>query len=378
MRKRKRIFNMQTTNWVDYTPLREMQCSYIMAIGERSSGKTYGVKEIAIDKFKKDRGQFLYLRRRHAYITQRKMIRLFDDIGQYAIDELGSDIYYSANKGFIVNIDGKEEVFGYATSLDDIMAEKGVSFEKITTVLFDEFVDLDYFDNEIERFLNIISTITRNRDNIEIFMCGNTISKNCPYFEMFGIDPNRIERGKTYRFIHDMGVSLALYYTKSKVVEIGSKTKNHKYLGFDNNESVKMILYGDWESKKVETKSIDGFGWSSERILIPCYITAIKQTYELSLLNYNKSKIPVLFVRKPNTQEGRVSTKIRYNVSSDMSISLVNKNGIVPTMSRICSFIDDETRKMLDIAFTCISCGRVVFSDNLIGTEFLQIIENVK
>ena len=258
------------------------------------------------------------------------------------------------------------------------MSEKGVSFEKVTTILFDEFVDLDYFDNEIERFLNIISTVTRNRENIEIFMCGNTISKGCPYFEMFGIDINKIKRGMTYRITHDMGVSVALYYTKTKVSAIGETHKNHKYLGFDNNESVRMILYGDWESKKVETKSIDGFGWNSDRILIPCYISAVKQTYELSLLNYNKCKIPILFVRKPNTQEGRVSSKIKYNISSDMSLSLVNKNGIVPTLSRVNTFIDEGTRKMIEIAFECINCGRVIFTDNLTGTEFLQIFDLIR
>lgn len=378
MKRKKNKASFQTTNWVNYEPLREMKCSYVMAIGERGTGKTYGIKKICLQKFAQNREQFLYIRRCHSYITQRRMIRLFDDIAEECFDIIGDSVTYNVNKGFITYIDGKEEIIGYATSLEDVMQEKGVSFEKVTTVLFDEFVDLNYFDNEIERFLNIISTVTRSRENIEIFMCGNTISKNCPYFDMFGIDTNRIKRGETYKIDHKMGVSLALYYTKTKVSAIGETNKKHKYLGFDDNESVKMILYGEWETKSFETKSIDGFGWNSERVLIPCYITAMHQSYEMSLLDYNKSKVPILFVRKPNTQNGFVSAKIKYNVCSDMTTPLTNKNGNVPMMNSFSTFIDEGTKKLIQIAMDCIGCGRVIFTDNNTGTEFMQIVKVIK
>ena len=36
-------------------------------------------------------------------------------------------------------------------------------------------------------FMNVLSTIIRDRENIKIFMLGNTVNKYCPYFDEMGL-----------------------------------------------------------------------------------------------------------------------------------------------------------------------------------------------
>lgn len=358
-----------TTEWVDYTEIRKTKASYYLVIGERGTGKTYGVKKIIIDKYIRNKEQFVYLRRKHSYITARKMIRLFDDIEDYAKEKIGCPIDYKVTKGFV---NGSDEVLGVATSLDDVMNEKGQSFHNVTTILFDEFVDLTYDENEIEKFLNIISTIVRNRNNVEIFMLGNTLSKYCPYFDLFGINPNKIQRGKMYKFVHHLGVTATLYYTKTKIESLTQFEKKSPYLGFDNNENVKMILFGEWDNKSVETNNIDGKGWNSKRELIPLYISALQQSFELSL---NMEGIPILFVRKVNTQNGMCNRKINFNLCPDKTVLLINKNGTIPLLTSQSSLLPQCINSQLNLARECVRCGRVVYTDVNVGTEFEQIIK---
>ena len=57
------------------------------------------------------------------------------------------------------------------------------------TILFDEFITKGmYLTDEFMAFMNTLSTIIRQRDNVKIFMCGNTVNKFNPYFEEMGLN----------------------------------------------------------------------------------------------------------------------------------------------------------------------------------------------
>lgn len=369
MKKRK----LQTTDYYRLDKILEHPASYYMVIGERSNGKTYAVKERIIEKIKEG-GEFIYIRRLHRYIVRRKMIKVFEDIQEKCESELNSKIFYSTEQGFF--IDNEEEIrsVGYVTSLQDGMTEKGISFHNVKIILFDEFIDETYSDIEIDRFLNLISTICRDRQDVEVFMLANTISKYCPYFDLFGIDIRKIKQGGIYRINHENGVTCNLEYCKTKVQEIG-KNKTNKYTGFDNNKTVEMIMYGEWEYKDTNIKSVDGIGWNCQRQLIPLYLTALNVCYEISIHN---SKFPICFVRKPNTQNGLVKDRIKYNLSYDNTVLLNSKKGVVPRFSRISDFFDENTLEQMKILEECVKTSRIVFDSYETGTEFLKAYEKVR
>lgn len=345
---------------------------YRIIIGERSNGKTYSVKSRCIDKYKRREGKFMYLRRTHDQITRPKMQKLFEDINDYALDVLESDIQYANESGFYIDLGNGRETIGWCTSIEDCYKMKGIPFNEITTIFYDEFLEIgSRIEQEVTLFLHIISTIVRKRSDIEIFMVANTVTQYSPYFDLFGIDVKKIKQGEIYYIHHNAGAECAIERCASLNIINGVKSKN-KYIGFDDNPTANMILFGEWEYNSVNTKSIDGIGWSCKRMLIPVYITALGDSYELSLY---VSDNPILFVRKVNTQDGLVSVKIKYNLSYDNSVILTNKKEIVPTYGKLNKLVDKNVLNQCEIMKLCVQAKRVVFDSIATGSDFLSVFQ---
>lgn len=388
-KKRRKFSKVQTTEFYRMSNLFDKfpNISYHCAFGERSNGKTFSALEECINMAKdiidgKSGAKFMYVRRLHTHITRANMKKLFSEdpnLYDYMESVLGTYIEYSTEYGFYVTIDEKVVNVGYVNAVEDAFMNKGIPLGTVEFIFFDEFLDYFYMENEIELFLHLMSTVTRHRENVRIFMSGNTVSRFCPYFDLFGVDHKKIKHGDIAVVKHKAGTSIVVERTKSLVKEYGTKTKKHKYLGFDDNPSVNMILYGDWEHKKKEVTGIDGVTWSCMRYLVPVAITAIGDVYELSLSVTDKisKDNPILFVRKINTQQGKISAKILYHLAYDDSITLFHEKTqqFVPTYKRISSFWGEDVLHKFDIVKECVRVGRVVYSNFETGTEFEKIFE---
>lgn len=355
---------------------------YRITIGKRSNGKTYAVKKVCINGYGDGKGKFVYIRRRHKQVTRKLMVKLFSDINEYAMEHLGDYINYTTESGFfITNENGDRETIGFATSVEDAFDFKGIPYNEVTTIFFDEFLEYGTaIEDEIGKFLNIVSTIVRQRDNVNIYMIANTITKDSPYFRLFGIDSTKLKKGKIAYIKHNAGVEAALEYCDNEpIVEsarknIGKTTGASKYLGFDDNPVSNMILYGEWEYDAVNVKDIDGIGWNTDRAIIPMYFTALKQVYEMSI---HIDQNPIAYVRKLNTQNGFVKEQVQYNLSYDDSLILSNKHGIVPLYGKVNELIAPEVRRMFEIFMLAVQAKRVVFDTISTGSDFLKLIKTV-
>lgn len=154
-------------------------------LGERGVGKSYGIKQHVLNKFKKKHRQFIYLRR---YDTElRKSLRdneFFKDIGN---DEMFKDDEFEI-KGEKFYMNG--EICGYAIPLSKASIYKSVPFPDVDTIIYDEFLidnaTYHYIQDEPEKLLDFIETVGRLRD-IQVFCLGNSISIVNPYFDYFNI-----------------------------------------------------------------------------------------------------------------------------------------------------------------------------------------------
>ena len=366
--------------------LASFDASYHLAIGKRSNGKTYqGLDRVLeflegqkadIEANKKLR-HFLYVRRLKEYIVERKARKLFENVQDRFYDALGGYVNYDKrNKEYFLEIGKEKETIGYTTCIEDAFSEKGVPLSDVDVVIFDEFTDYSYMDNEIELFLHFISTLTRNGERkVEIWMFANSISKWCPYFDLFGINPSKLKKGSIAVIKHKNGVTAAIEYCADHHLSEGS-VKRHPYLGFDDTPEADMILYGDFEVRKNNTSDVDGIGWKFPRVKIPAYICGMGSVYETSI--YVNGKYPILFVRKLNTQNGMVSKDVRFNICPDGTAILNNKKGPVPFFSKISPLMDEDVLKMFDIMYKCIACSRAVYSDLMTATEFETIVQKIK
>lgn len=173
---------------------------YYMAFGERSNGKTYSALDYAIERYFKNGEQFAYIRRFGEDVKKKNLSTLLSahvensriqelSNGQYSLVNYtgGKFICYSYDESTNKMVSDKEPM-GYAFDLNAMEHHKSTSYPRVTTIIFDEFLSRQgYLQNEFILFTNTLSTIIRDRANVNIFMIGNTVNKFCPYFQEMGL-----------------------------------------------------------------------------------------------------------------------------------------------------------------------------------------------
>ena len=239
-------------------PILAQNCQYNVIFGERSNGKTYASLEYGLRKYIKSGEQMAYIRRWKEDYRGKRGSQLFaahEDNGLISIltDGKYDRVRYYSGKWYLGKWDSDldkvvadEEPFCYAFSLSDMEHDKSTSYPRVTTIIFDEFLTRQYYlPNEFVLFMNVLSTIIRHRDNVKIFMLGNTVNKYCPYFSEMGLghvvemEPGKID-------IYSYGESkLKVAVERCKSPSTSGKSSD-VYFAFDN-PSLQMITGGAWE-----------------------------------------------------------------------------------------------------------------------------------
>lgn len=229
---------------------------YNVVIGERSNGKTFACLKLALENYFTKGEQFAYIRRWSTDVKPSRLNQLFASVidagflekysnGDYATIIFKSGCFYLAN----YNNEGKPiysdtDILGFAMSLNESEHLKSISFPKVTMIVFDEFLSNNYLMNEFVLFMNVISTIVRQRTNVKIFMLGNTVSKYSPYFKELGLtNVLKMQQGTIDVYTYgNSKLTVAVEYCAS----MEKSKKNNFYFAFDNPR-LKMITGGSWE-----------------------------------------------------------------------------------------------------------------------------------
>ena len=244
-----------------YSPSRinKKDATYNVIFGERSNGKTYALLEQSLRSYFKDGSQMGYVRRWKEDITGRRASRLFSGINENGvIDKLSkgefSGVHYFAGKFYLCNYDdkgkpiyGDNDIVAFTFSLSDGEHDKSTSFPKIKTIVFDEFLtNRLYLGDEFVLFMNTVSTIVRRRDDVKIYMLGNTVNKFCPYFNEMGLTQvPQMKQGTIDLYAYgDSKLKVAVEYCDS--LNTKTDTPSNKYFAF-NNPKLQMITGGSWE-----------------------------------------------------------------------------------------------------------------------------------
>ena len=179
-------------SWYDFSRILSFNAVFMMVVGGRGLGKTYGAKKYAIKNYLKRGEQFIYLRRFQKEMGAKNTF--FADIAS-EFPECGFKI--NGNEALITRNPNDEkpsyEVIGYFVCLSVAQSKKSVSYPLVTTIIFDEFI-LErgfnrYMDNEDEVFINFYNTVDRWQDKTKVFFLANSVSIMNPYFIAWDIDP---------------------------------------------------------------------------------------------------------------------------------------------------------------------------------------------
>lgn len=229
---------------------------YNLIIGERSNGKTTACLGYGLEEYCKYGYQLAVIRRYDEDFRGKNGTQIMENlvklgwVAKFSKGKYNNILYYS-QRWYLTLTDEKgivekdEKPFAYAFSLTAEQHIKSTSYPDIRNILFDEFLSRDiYLSNEFLLFTSVLSTIIRLRDDVKIFMCGNTINKYCPYFSEMGISNIKKQKKGTidvYQYGESelkVAVEFSDFPSKNK--------KSNKYFAF-NNPKLKMITEGAWE-----------------------------------------------------------------------------------------------------------------------------------
>lgn len=249
----------------DIDKITETLAQYYMIIGIRSNGKTYSVQELGIKNYCETGKQMAIIRRWDTDYTGKRGRETFTNIINNNVVTKWSKgkfntIIYRASQWFLAKKYPNDEEdtvidetpFCHGFSLNVAEHDKSTAYPNVTTILFDEFLSRKgYLNDEFIEFMNVISTIIRHRNDVKVFMCGNTVNKFSPYFNEMGLyNVKKQKEGTIDTYTYgDSGMKVLVEYCaipEEKKKKTEQVTGSQMYFAF-NNPKLQMITTGAWE-----------------------------------------------------------------------------------------------------------------------------------
>lgn len=343
------------------TAIDKKKADYNIIFGERSNGKTYALLKKAITNYFKDGSQMAYVRRWKEDITGRRATTLFQGIDankevEKISNGLFSGVHYYAGKWYFCNYDdngktiyNENDVFAYAFALSNVEHDKSTSFPKVKTIIFDEFLtNRLYLPDEFVIFMNVVSTIVRRREDVKIYMLGNTVNKFCPYFVEMGLNHiTQMTQGTidVYRYGEKSQLTVAVEYCSSTAEQNGN---SNKYFAF-NNPKLEMITGGAWELNIYPHLPVK---YKPKDILLTFFIEFNDLTFQCEVIQVTET--PFIYIHDKTTPIKNPENHYIYSLDYNHEINY-NRNVFRPvtkTQKKITWFFQND---------------RVFYQDNSVG-----------
>ena len=292
-------------NKIKFYSLRKIlatKCQYNVIFGERSNGKTYSVLDYGLSKYVKTGEQMAIIRRWQDDFKGKRGVAVFGGlIASGRIEKLTYDkwnkVIYTSGQYFLAKFDNNlqkdiidERPFAFSFAISAQEHEKSTNYDGVTTILFDEFLTRGYYlPNEFVEFMNVLSTIIRYRDNIKIFMLGNTVNKYCPYFAEMGLtNIKNMKQGTIDVYNYgETNLKVAVEYCDSP----NESKPSDSYFAF-NNPKLAMITGGAWEIAIYPHCPIK---YSTKDIVFTYFIKFDGSTLQCEIVNYSSKSINAIF-----------------------------------------------------------------------------------
>lgn len=330
--------------------------------GEKSNGKSYQVKhKMAIEHYLNTGKRFILLRRWREDISNLWIEQYFADVDVEKLTNNKYNCVTQYRKVLYFSIYDKEtgktkrvEKIGYVMSLSTEQHMSSASFLDVDIIIYEEFMERGtYISHEPDRLMIFYSTIDRKRGTTKLYMVGNSISRVCPYINEWGLEHifRNLQQGEIKTKIiktENMEIKIAIEYCMSsggKAMTIGNASK--------------MVDSGAWQtfpqpklSKSIKEYNIlyrFGFLYKGFRFL--CDYIEDKVTHDLCFFIYphNKEFKEDLIVFSDVIKESIYWQRDIYNISIN----------------------NDNLKKF----FQKFKENRIFYADDLVGTDFKQVID---
>ena len=240
---------------------------YYVIYGERSNGKTYDRLKEAVKRFVTTGKRTAYIRRWKEDMRGQRAKNLCDTLicngnNENEIEKITggewTSVVYDNRAWYLAKWDEDlqkyvpdNQPFMFWFALNDMEHDKSITYPNLTMIVLDEFLTRRGYvgsdSDEFVLFMNVISTLVRHNDDIDIWMLGNTVNKDSIYFKEMGLKhvkemkPGDID---IYEY-GDGGLKVAVEYCDAPNKD---GKPSDVYFAFDNAQSrLAMITNGAWE-----------------------------------------------------------------------------------------------------------------------------------
>lgn len=200
--------------YYDTDEIRKIGAHYNFIIGERSNGKTTALLRDIISDWHRNGRKGAVVRQMEMDIKGARGASLFSGVvagdmvreltdGEWSGVKFAGRAYYLTKETDTGEVVVQKEPFAHIFAVSQGLHYKSNSYPNVGTIMFDEFMRADhvYLVDEVVLFLNLVSTIVREKDDAKIFLIANTVSWNSPYFKKFGLkDISKMRPGDLANF----------------------------------------------------------------------------------------------------------------------------------------------------------------------------------
>lgn len=361
--------------------IRTKGAHYSFIIGERSNGKTTALLRDILKDFHETGGKGAVIRQMQEDIIGHKGASLFNaivagDMVSELTDGNWSGVKYKNRAYFLSKVDKNGETvvmaepFCYIFALSQANHYKSNSYPGIHTIVFDEFMNAAkiYLVDEVQLFLNMVSTIVREKDVAKIFLIANTVSWNSPYFKKFGLNdvarmkPGELAVAEFKRKTVDGSTILmrvAIEYCES-TASYGGKPSDVYFLIDD--ERTNMITDGSFAIPEYPKPT---HHWKTGDVRCTYWIETENLTLRARLIRATARDLFV-FVDMPD--EDTISVVI--DERRDLFYSLQFSSTVNHYVNPLQVYKDQRTLYLAE----SIRAGRLFFSSNEVGEELAYFV----
>lgn len=330
--------------------------TWLACIGRRANGKSFWWLQQFIIECLELKREMAYIRRQDNETRKKVVDKYFSDDALCAWLKKNYDydgIICDKDELYFFKFDEKRKMvkgtkLGNVFAVSTARSYKSLHYDKIYNILYEEFITENYIEDEWNNFNSIISTIFRLRSG-RIVLIGNTISRTCPYFAEMGVDIRKLQQGTITTIEHKKQNGDRVFLSVEYTPDI--EQKNGVFFG----KAEKSINSGVWESEEYphlffkldDADKIYTFYYIEGDFCFKCSIITYQDRLYLYVYPYD-------------------AERLEYNTRDDIFYSGFTTKDNVYNMPR---------RKRHSHVWELFERGKVMYSDNLCGTEINKCLE---
>lgn len=237
-------------------------CKWFITLSERARGKTTNLLLYGMCIYQLYGTGICYLRSSESMIVPKQSKDMFSNIISWGYVEKITNgeyntIVYKSRRWYYAHVDDNGDVdrqdsnaFCLMLSIDNNERYKSVLETKNDFIIFDEFIERNYYPNQFVLLCDLLKTILRERQSGMICLCANTIDRLSPYFKELEINETveKMVQGDHEIITTPKGTNIYVEILGKKPPKADKSQSlfNSLYYGFNNPRLVSITGESTW------------------------------------------------------------------------------------------------------------------------------------